>query len=136
MNDGGLRSVNSNNSAWMPVYASSYPGASTKLVKENISEITEDEAKKILELNPIHFDFIEEFGGKKDQIGLIAEDVLEKIPQCVDIPDGYKESDFDRNKGIDNKILSLDYSKLTVHLIKMVQILQREIDDLKTNVNN
>lgn len=120
----------------MPVYASSYPGASTKLVKENISEITDDEAKKILELTPIHFDFIKEFGGQKNQIGLIAEEVLEKIPQCVCVPDKYNESDFDINKGIDNKILSLDYSKLTVHLIKMVQILQREIDDLKTIVNH
>ena len=129
--DSGFKSVNSNNSAWTPVYASGYPGASSRLVKENIYNITDDEAKKILELTPIHFDFIKEFGGQKNQIGLIAEDVIDKIPQCVFVPENYDESKFDLSKGINNKILTLDYSKLSVYIIKMIQILQREIESIK-----
>ena len=122
-------------SSLMPIWASDFSTTSSRLVKENITALTEDDARKLLELTPVHFDYKDCVGGKKDQLGLIAEDVLQVIPQVVQVPDGYDESDFDEKKGLFNDLLSLDYSKLVPHLIKMVQIQQQEIDDLKTRLS-
>ena len=122
-------------SALMPIWASDFSTTSSRLVKENITALTEDDARKLLELTPVHFDYKDCVGGKKDQLGLIAEDVLQVIPQVVQVPDGYDESSFDEEKGLFNDLLSIDYSKLVPHLIKMVQIQQKEIDELKTRLS-
>lgn len=117
--------------SFAPVYGASFTNPSSRLVKENVSDMSEEEAKKVLLLNPIEFDYIKEFGGEKDQRGLIAEDALDIIPSCVTVPDGYSEKDFDASKGIKNKVLAIDYSKLVPYLIKMVQIQQEEIEKIK-----
>lgn len=117
--------------AFTAVYGASFTNPSSRLVKENIIDMSEEEAKKILLLNPVDFDYIKEFGGEKKQRGLIAEDVLKIIPSCVTIPEGYSESDFAPEKGIMNKVLAIDYSKLIPYLIKIVQMQQEEIEALK-----
>lgn len=116
---------------YIPVYGASFTNPSSRLVKENIINMSEEEAKKILLLNPVDFDYIKEFGGEKNQRGLIAEDVLNIIPSCVTVPEGYSESDFAPEKGIMNKVLAIDYSKLIPYLIKIVQMQQEEIEALK-----
>lgn len=118
-------------SSYTPVYGASFTNPSSRLVKENVTDMSEEEAKKVLLLNPIEFNYIKEFGGEKNQRGLIAEDALDIIPSCVTVPDGYSEEDFDASKGIQNKVLAIDYSKLVPYLIKMVQIQQEEIEKLK-----
>lgn len=118
-------------SSYTPVYGASFTNPSSRLVKENIINMSEEEAKKILLLNPVDFDYIKEFGGEKNQRGLIAEDVLNIIPSCVTVPEGYSESDFAPEKGIMNKVLAIDYSKLIPYLIKIVQMQQEEIEALK-----
>ena len=118
-------------SSYAPVYGTSFTNPSSKLVKENVVDMTEEEAKKILRLKPVDFDYIEAYGGEKNQHGLIAEDTLDIIPSCVTIPEGYSEKEFDAEKGIRNKVLAIDYSKLVPYLIKMVQIQQEEIEKLK-----
>lgn len=117
--------------AFSAVYGASFTNPSSRLVKENIIDMSEEEAKKILLLNPVDFDYIKEFGGEKNQRGLIAEDVLNIIPSCVTVPEGYSESDFAPEKGIMNKVLAIDYSKLIPYLIKIVQMQQEEIEALK-----
>lgn len=117
--------------AYTAVYGASFTNPSSRLVKENIINMSEEEAKKILLLNPVDFDYIKEFGGEKNQRGLIAEDVLNIIPSCVTVPEEYSESDFAPEKGIMNKVLAIDYSKLIPYLIKMVQMQQEEIEALK-----
>lgn len=117
--------------AYTAVYGASFTNPSSRLVKENIINMSEEEAKKILLLNPVDFDYIKEFGGEKNQRGLIAEDVLNIIPSCVTVPEGYSESDFAPEKGIMNKVLAIDYSKLIPYLIKIVQMQQEEIEALK-----
>lgn len=117
------------------MYGASFTNPSSKLVKKNVADLSKEEAKKILQLTPVSFDYIKEFGGDKDQRGLIAEDVLNIIPSCVQIPDGYSEEEFDASKGIKNKVLAIDYSKLVPYLIKMVQIQQEEIEKLKEAMN-
>lgn len=121
-------------SSYAPVYGTSFTNPSSKLVKENVVDMPEEEAKKILRLKPVDFDYIEAYGGEKNQHGLIAEDTLNIIPSCVTVPEGYSEKEFDAGKGIQNKVLAIDYSKLVPYLIKMVQIQQKEIEGLKKKV--
>lgn len=120
---------------YIPVFGASFTNPSSRLVKENIINMSEEEAKKILLLNPVDFDYIEAYGGEKNQHGLIAEDTLGIIPSCVTVPEGYSEKEFDAEKGIRNKVLAIDYSKLVPYLIKMVQIQQEEIEKLKEAMN-
>lgn len=123
--------ANWSGSSYAPVYGTSFTNPSSKLVKENVVDMPEEEAKKILKLKPVDFDYIEAYGGEKNQHGLIAEDTLDIIPSCVTVPEGYSEKEFDASKGIKNKVLAIDYSKLVPYLIKMVQIQQEEIEKLK-----
>lgn len=123
--------ANWSGSSYAPVYGTSFTNPSSKLVKENVVDMPEEEAKKILRLKPVDFDYIEAYGGEKNQHGLIAEDTLDIIPSCVTVPEGYSEKEFDASKGIKNKVLAIDYSKLVPYLIKMVQIQQEEIEKLK-----
>lgn len=128
--------ANWSGSSYAPVYGTSFTNPSSRLVKENVTDMSEEEAKKVLLLNPIEFNYIKEFGGEKNQRGLIAEDALDIIPSCVTVPDGYSEEDFDASKGIQNKVLAIDYSKLVPYLIKMVQIQQEELEKIKEQLNN
>lgn len=127
--------ANWSGSSYAPVYGTSFTNPSSKLVKENVVDMSEEEAKKILQLKPVDFDYIEAYGGEKNQHGLIAEDTLGIIPSCVTVPEGYSEKEFDAEKGIRNKVLAIDYSKLVPYLIKMVQIQQEEIEKLKEAIN-
>ena len=96
--------------------------------------MTEEDGQKILDLNPVHFDFKELFGGKKDNIGLIAEEALEVIPEIVNVPEDYDESEFDESKGLNNKLLTVDYVKLTPYLVKLCQNQQKQIDELTKRI--
>lgn len=118
----------------VPIYASAFTSPSSKLIKENIQPLTEEEANKILSLDVVSFDYKEKFGGNKEQRGLIAEDVLNIIPSCVNVPDNYDENDFDEEKGIGNKVLSIDYSKLVPYLIKTVQMQEERIAALEAKL--
>ena len=91
--------------------------------------MTEDEARKILDVNVVKFDYKEEYGGEVDQSGVIAEEVLEIIPEVVDITEFYDET-----KAIDygkNPPPTIDYGKFAPYLIKMVQMQQERIDRLE-----
>lgn len=93
---------------------------SSRKIKENIEEIPVEEAEKILDLNPVKFDYID---GMKDRRGFIAEDVAEVLPNLVtpeeeDIP------------------ASLDYNGIIPYLVKMVQKQQQEIDELKRRLGD
>ena len=52
-------------STWMPISASSFNTISSRLVKENIQNLSEEEAKKILNVRVVRFDYKEEVGGQK-----------------------------------------------------------------------
>lgn len=116
--------------AFTAVYGASFTNPSSRLVKENIADMTDSEAMKILQLTPVDFDYIEAYGGEKNQHGLIAEDTLGIIPSCVTVPEGYSEDNFDIENGVRNEVLAIDYSKLVPYLVKMVQIQQKQIDKL------
>lgn len=115
------------NTAYAPIYASSYPGTSARRFKENIQAMTEEEASKILEIESVTFDYKADMGirteeERHNQRGVIAEQVEPIIPSVVT----YREED-DGQK----YIYGVDYSKFVPYLIKMIQIQQKEIEELK-----
>lgn len=57
--------ANWSGSSYAPVYGTSFTNPSSKLVKENVVDMSEEEAKKILQLKPVDFDYIEAYGGEK-----------------------------------------------------------------------
>lgn len=131
-NDSGyVNHVNQENNAYRPVRASAFTTMSCKHTKTNIVDISEEDALKLLDIRPVNFDYVEEVGGQKDQIGVLAEDTYEVLPKVVSVPDDYVEEDFDISKGIHQPLPSVDYAKFVPYLIKMVQIQEREIDSLK-----
>lgn len=96
---------------------------SSKKYKKNIVSLTDDEAKKILELNPVTYDFKDEDCGKNMR-GFIAEEVDEVIPELV------------KHTNMNNKDeVSLDYIMMIPYLTKMIQLQQKQIDELKNEID-
>ena len=85
--------------------------------KENIQNL--EDSSKLLELRPVSFDWKKD---KKHDIGLIAEEVNEHIPEMVSIDE-------------DGNIEGVKYSKLTSLLIKAVQDQQQTIEQLTTRIS-
>lgn len=109
--------------------------SSSRLYKTNIQDMDENEAKKILDIGVKSFDYKEGFVhecDKKDKYyGIIAEEAIEKLPYVVNVPKDYDETKFNEKEGMLQKILTVDYANFVPYLIKMVQIQQREIDELR-----
>ena len=106
--------------------------SSSQDYKENIEPITEEEAKKILDIPVYSYDYKENFGGEKGQYGMIAEELVEKIPSAVNIPPHYEN--FDPELGDDQPLITIDYWKLIPHMVKVIQMQQKEIDELKKKI--
>jgi phage minor structural protein len=88
---------------------------SSRKAKENIKDLTEDEARKVLNLKPVTYDFKNKSQGTNMR-GFIAEDVLEVIPELV------KK---------DEELPSLDYIAIIPYLTKMVQLQENRINKLE-----
>lgn len=113
----GITSRSKDNiNVYLPVSGSAFQQVSSKKVKENIKDLSEDEASKILDVRAVSFDYIEKVGGAKNQRGVIAEEIEKIIPSCV-----YHDGEYP----------SVDYTKLIPYLIKIVQMQQKEIEELK-----
>lgn len=130
-----LRSQNiqsQNRALYLPASGTAFATAasSSARVKENIRNMTEEEALKILDVAVVKFDYKEEFeDGLQDQSGVIAEEVLEIIPEVVTVHPTYDET-----KAIDpaaNPSPTVDYGKFAPYLIKMIQMQQERIDKLE-----
>lgn len=98
---------------------------SSRKYKENIEALTEDEAKKILDIETVTFDYKkdhENYTSRKGykNVGCIAEDVDKIIPEVVTEDNG--------------EIYGINYTEMIPYLIKMIQIQQKEIDELKEKI--
>ena len=113
--------------SYRPMYASAFTVNSSRRVKENISPMSDSEARKILDLQIVDFDYI---NGESDQHGLIAEDSFKILPNIVlgDI----SVSD-DDTEGIAQ--IGIDYSRLVPYLVKMAQLQQMTLEDLQHKIN-
>lgn len=117
-----IQARNQNDSSWVAINALSFNQQSSQRYKKNIIDMTEEEAKKILKCRVVDYDYINEADGTNCQ-GLIAEEVAELCEYPV-----YRKPD--------GTIEGLDYSKFVPMLIKMVQIQQKQIDKLESEVKN
>ena len=111
---------NYNDTAWVPIAASGYPNQSSRKYKKNIQDISEEQARSLLDYRVVTYDYIEESSGK-NCMGLIAEEVADicewpVFRNAAGEPDG------------------LDYSRFVPQLIKMVQLQQEEINSLKSRL--
>lgn len=115
---------NYEDSAWKSIAASAFTVESSRRYKENIEDISEEEAKKILDVNVVKYDYKEgimDESRRFNQHGVIAEEVDEIIPEVVEYSEGVPDA--------------VDYSKFVPYLIKMVQMQQKEIDELKRRLS-
>ena len=121
---------NAADTSWAALKAASVTSAnnSSKRFKENITPITEERAKKILNIEVVTFDYkkgcevYQEDYQNHDVTGVIAEDTIDIIKEVVNL-------DNDKPSGI-------NYEKFVPYLIKMIQIHQKEIAELKATINN
>lgn len=105
------------NFTYAPMYASAFNNKSSKRYKDHKGYITDDQAKVILDLKPVIYDYKNKDNGT-DCEGLYAEDVYKLIPYSVTLND-------------DNEPDSIDYSRLIPRMIKMIQILESRIEELE-----
>ena len=126
---GYLSCNNYANTGFKPMSASAFNVSSSRKVKENIKPITNEEAYKLLEVNPVSFDYIEQVGGDKNQFGVIAEEVNETIPFVVSIPENYDEESEDYMH-----VPSVDYSKFVPHMIKLIQLQEEKIESMNQEI--
>ena len=144
-NNGMMETYNTTNKEWKPKFYYSYQPSfdeistlkayvqlmraitveyktlsqlSSRRYKENIVPMNDDDAKKLLSLNPCHFDYI---NGDKNRTGMIAEEVESVIPECVTYNDN-------------GKIHGLDYTRFIPYMIKTIQAQEERIKALENAI--
>lgn len=80
--NGAFYVSNGNNSARAPIYASAFTQSSSRRVKKNIEDMTDEEAKKLLHVEVKSYDYINP-DMPDGCFGCIAEDMAKIIPSCV-----------------------------------------------------
>ena len=99
--------------------ATSHPTSSSRRFKENFREVSNEEINKILELNATKYDLKEEYGGTKDRVGYIAEDIESIFPNCV-------------SYDADNNICGIDYSSFVPYMIEIMKKQEERIKVLES----
>jgi len=120
-------------SFWSGFYACYDPASdrfsyavSSKKFKKDIKDL-EFDFNKVLELRPVRFKWNELSGApNRDDIGLIAEEVREIIPELV--PHAIK-------KGTEEEIIGVDYMKIPLFLIKIAAEQKRLIEKLEKRIS-
>ena len=97
-------------------YTGDIQHTSSRKIKENIENISIAEMEKIYNLRPVKYDLI---NGNKNKRGFIAEEVLEVLPNLVS------------ETGMENSPYSLNDMELIPYLVKCVQSLRKELDEIK-----
>ena len=93
---------------------------SSRKVKENIKTLTLLEAQKVLELEPVTFDFKDKAQGT-DHRGFVAEDVAEVIPELV-------------SPETENSPASLNYAEIIPYLLRVMQDQEKRITALENRL--
>ena len=111
--------------AGLKALSGSGSGSSSKRFKQNIHPL-ETPIENIYQLKPVSFDYKEAFKQYKtpnaahSEIGLIAEQVLPLIPEITLLDN-------------DNKVMGIDYPKLSILLLSAMQALKAEVTALQKN---
>ena len=97
--------------------------ASDRKLKINIGN-TKYGLSDVLKLRGVDFNWKDKFDGKED-IGFIAQEVQEVIPELVKEVDNLKE---------DGTHLTVDYAKTTAILVEAIKEQQKQIEELKSEI--
>jgi hypothetical protein len=100
------------------IAAASWAYGSDLRMKENISDV-ENGLDMVLKMKPKHFDYID---GQKDNLGFIAQDIQEIIPQAVSVSNE------------ESGMLSLKTDFLVPYLTKAIQELKSQNDALQSRI--
>ena len=102
-------------------YATAWGSNSSRRYKENITELTESVADRLLKIKTYHFDYKKDYGNK-DMYGVIAEEVEQVHKNAV----LYRNSEPD----------AVDYTRFIPLLIKKVQMQDKKIKNLDNMVTH
>lgn len=89
---------------------------SSREVKKNIKDLSEEEANKIFDLRPVSFDFKD--GTSDNRRGFIAEEVNECLPNLV-------------AENPETHLPNLNYTEIIPYLVKVCQIQEKRIQALE-----
>lgn len=120
--DQQLQVRNKADTAWKPVAAAAFNTQSARRYKKNIADMTEEQARKLLKLRPVTYDYKNETDGT-GCMGFIAEEVDE----IVNYPVAYNAA---------GEVEGIDYSKFVSPIVKMEQIHDNEISQLRAEIEN
>lgn len=89
---------------------------SSKNLKKNIKDISEEEANKLLDLRPVSYDFKD--GTSDNRRGFIAEEVKKYLPNLI-------------SENVETKLPNLNYMEIIPYLVKVCQMQEKRIKALE-----
>ena len=110
---------NQGDTGWAAISAREFVQQSSAKYKENIEDMTEDYAKKLLELRPVSYDY----KNKADGVGCYGL-IAEEVDAIESYPVYYND---------DHEAEGIDYSKFVPQIIKLLQMHEKELEKLKEN---
>jgi hypothetical protein len=142
----GNRNLGSSSFRWNTVYATNGTIQTSDLNEKKDIKNLDKGLAKILALNPVTYKWKNEEYGKKEKVGLIAQEVMDVVPNVVYEPS--EEMKMDENGNfVKSEVLDapmgICYEDLIPVLIKAIQEQQsliesqfKEIENLKNIINN
>lgn len=117
------------NESWDDVVADDFINVSDRRLKKEIRKLNYG-LEEILQLNPVQYKYLKDLDEEKDHLGLIAQEVLDIIPEVVATHDVDADStgQLVRKK---NEYLGINYVSLVPVLVQSIQEQQAEIEELK-----
>ena len=110
-------------------FGTTFMNVSDERLKENIYDVS-GSLNKILDLRPTHFTWKE---NKKQDVGFIAQEVEEIIPEVVETSQGFIDTDGEEKNDISD-MKTISYPKLVPYLVDTIQELTKRIKELEKKV--
>ncbi len=105
----------------------SWSANSDKRIKRDIHDI-EPSLEKILQINPVYFNFKSDEQSTPSRVGFIAQNIQEYFPKVV------TSGSF--NEEINDHILGVSPTELIPYLVKSIQEQQQQINDQQQQIND
>jgi len=106
-------------------FASSFRSVSDQRLKKDVHTIS-GSMNKILQLRPTEFVWID---NDKQDVGFIAQEVEEIIPEVVEITDGFIDTETGKKSHENTKTIA--YTKLIPYLVDTIQQMDKRIKELE-----
>ena len=110
-------------------FGTTFMNVSDERLKENIYDVS-GSLNKILDLRPTHFTWKE---NQKQDVGFIAQEVEEIIPEVVETSQGFIDTDGEEKNDIQD-MKTISYPKLVPYLVDTIQELTKRIKELEKKV--